>query len=437
MAKGIIWSLVVISGCIMGLGIGIMVWFAVRTDNPDIDLNSLEYASYKNTMFKDCYNTPMSNKTYDCLAIKASLPTRMGNTKYLFPSVIFPRDNITGYLNRDTISHNDTGHPRYSWCEVMSCFSDFKVIPSTPRPSAFWPTTLGVVNQATIILFFALWRTKNDQAAFYTTSPCKGIEWDDWLIMVWNLGSLIWWWIGLGRFLNHPDHYPAPFVLGWMSPWRYCDAINHHPYACALKPSRITARITRLTLSTLVVIQWAFSIYILGYMTRFAFGRGYLPHPAYECLASHIPDAPGTSSCSSEQLCSNEPIFYPLSPDRGETSDPMLLLSLFFVCFTIGAIPYWSFGVTNWCLRLRRSQNAQISSELLALLTALMGASCLLLVAGLVFLPQAEVLRYPPTGPVTIDWKCNALHVNLSPGRFYLDVEYQLPVRIAKMWFNA
>ncbi|CAG8072473.1 unnamed protein product [Penicillium salamii] len=191
MIQGGIWSLVVIWGCIMGLEIGSMVWFAVRTDNPDIDLNSLEYALYKNTMFKDCYNTPVSHKTYDCLAIKASFHTRTGNNNSSIPSVVFPRGNITGYIKRGPVSLNDTGHPLYSWCEVMSCFSDFKVIPSTPRPSAFWPTSLGVINQATIILFFALWQFKSIQAALYTISPCKGIEWDDWLIMVWNLGSLI------------------------------------------------------------------------------------------------------------------------------------------------------------------------------------------------------------------------------------------------------
>jgi hypothetical protein len=40
-------------------------------------------------------------------------------------------------------------------------------------------------------------------------------------------------------------------------------------------------------------------------------------------------------------------------------------------------------------------------------------------------------------GAVAFNSDCNALHVNVSPWRYYLDVEYDLPLRVARMWFNS
>lgn len=41
-------------------------------------------------------------------------------------------------------------------------------------------------------------------------------------------------------------------------------------------------------------------------------------------------------------------------------------------------------------------------------------------------------------GPFTVLWECDAVHVFLSPWRYYLDVdEYQRGVRVAQMWFSG
>ncbi|KAJ5212984.1 hypothetical protein N7449_000153 [Penicillium cf. viridicatum] len=114
-----------------------MVLFAVRTDNTGFDSNSPEYALYKNTGFKDCYNTPLSAIIYNCSAVKASLQQQDSVVGLTTPSLSLPNNS----------NDNKTV---YSWCEVMSCVNDLKVVPSTPHSSAFWATTLEVWNKAAI-----------------------------------------------------------------------------------------------------------------------------------------------------------------------------------------------------------------------------------------------------------------------------------------------
>lgn len=64
------------------------------------------------------------------------------------------------------------------------------------------------------------------------------------------------------------------------------------------------------------------------------------------------------------------------------------------------------------------------------------GGVCLL-IAGLTGYDAVQALDRHREGAVTFDWECNALHVTMSSWRYYLDVDYELPVRAAKMWFNS
>ncbi|CRL30588.1 unnamed protein product [Penicillium camemberti] len=44
---------------------------------------------------------------------------------------------------------------------------------------------------------------------------------------------------------------------------------------------------------------------------------------------------------------------------------------------------------------------------------------------------MVKKLDIKPNAAVAFDWKCQAVHVALSPWRFYLDVKYEPGLRIA------
>ena len=409
-----------------------MILFAVRTNNTGFDTKSPEYALYKNTMFKDCYNTPLSNITYDCSAIRSSLYKRNGTAVGL--------DRPTLSLPSNASEINTV----YSWCEVMSCFSDFKVIPSTPRPSAFWPTLLEVWNKAAITFFFSFWELKNLQTALYSDISCKGLKWDNWLIMAWDLGSFIWWCVGLGRFATFPKTYPVPSMVGWVSVWKYCYTIHYHPYECVLQRSPRKAHIIKWTLCTLATLQWIASVYICFYSFRSVIYEN-SPYPAYTCLASRISDAPGATSCSAEQLCANEPLFHSFSFNYpNQYLNGVVALTGFLLAFSFIAIvmicarvvyPWTAFQIRGGSIEKWRERAFKFDFGYAGSMGAA-GFGCLLY-AAMTGVDVARALDRSREGSVAFNWECNALHVNVSPWRYYLDVNYELPVRVAKMWFNS
>lgn len=170
----------------IGVAIVITVLFAVKTDNKGFDQHSSEYALYKNSMFKDCYNIPPSVAN-NCTIIESIM--RLGQEDIVAQNF--------GYVSRLKIfnsSISNTPKTSYDWCEVVGCFNGFKIVPSSPRPSAFWATTLGAYTKAAMVFLTALWQLKKLQAALYSDQrePCKKIEWDLWVIQAWDLVSVIW-----------------------------------------------------------------------------------------------------------------------------------------------------------------------------------------------------------------------------------------------------
>ncbi|OQE32253.1 hypothetical protein PENSTE_c001G03202 [Penicillium steckii] len=243
----------VLIGFLVIFGIVIISIFAIKTDNTGFDSHGSDYALYKNTRFKDCYNTPLSNITYDCSTVR----------EYLSPAN--ETDNGVIAFHKPTLSlpNSATGvKTNFSLCEIVSCLSDFKVIPSTPRPSALWPTALEVGTKVAVIVFFSFLELKFLRSAMFTNtgSSCQGIRWYNWCFIAWDFISYIWWCVGMGRFATLPKNYPFPSMIGWISLWKYCYTINYHPFACALKGSPKQARIIKLILYPLAIIQWAASV---------------------------------------------------------------------------------------------------------------------------------------------------------------------------------
>ena len=162
---------------LIGIAVAVIVLFAVKTNNNGFDQNSSEYALYKNSMFKDCYNVPPP-VVNNCTAIESIL--RLGQD-----DIVAQNFGYVSKLNIFDSTNSETRKSSYDWCEVVSCFNEFKIVPSSPRPSAFWATTIAAYTKAAMIFLFALWQLRKLQKALYSNrrDPCKKIEWDVWAIM--------------------------------------------------------------------------------------------------------------------------------------------------------------------------------------------------------------------------------------------------------------
>lgn len=125
---------------IIGIGVGFAVFFlgvtiavivrSVVTDNTGFEADNPEFALYKNSRFKECYN--LVSDTANCSQIWPgidALSDRVANVPDGFCVV----GNVHGWKTGS--SEEAHWHPAISdWCQIVSCFNGFKIIPSTARP---------------------------------------------------------------------------------------------------------------------------------------------------------------------------------------------------------------------------------------------------------------------------------------------------------------
>ena len=388
-------------------------------------------------MFENCHGTSAPATTANCSSIKAILQEK--NT----PGAVAALGH--SYLSQSRNSTNNS--PDYGWCEIIGCFNDFKVIPSMPRPSAFWTTALEAWDLTAITFFVSFWQLNKLHKAIYSdkTSPCKRIEWDTWIILLWDLTSFIWWCVGFGRFVTIPTRYPVPSMLGWVALWKYSYMLRYHPFGCVLRRSPRTAHILQWTLIALATLVWVASAYICVYSFQSAENH-HSPFSAYDCLPSRIMDAPGTSTCSAEKICSKDTLFssytfiFPHQFMQGymnltATFGTLSATALYMVCVA-GIFPLTAYMIKGGSLRKWRKR---VAARLDFGLAGGIGAASVGYTAygALTLVDAIRAFQYNREGPVVFYWDCNALHVNVSPWRYYLDVDYDRAIRLAKMWFNS
>ncbi|KXG45968.1 uncharacterized protein PGRI_048240 [Penicillium griseofulvum] len=431
---GVIWFGLILLGSLLAVNVVITVLLAVRVDNDGFDSNKPEYALYKNTIFKDCYNRALPTITHDCSAIMA----RLQETKSDYGFFSKPYLSQSNYL--------DTNRTAYDWCDIMSCLNGFKIIPSKPRSSAFWPTTLDVWNKSGITFLLAFWQLHKLHRARWRkeNTPCKEMEWDTWIILAWDVASFIWWCVGLGRFALAPALHPMPSMLGWVSTWKNSYMIQYHPYGCILRHSPNRLRVAKWTLITLATLQWIGGVYIAINTAKPGLARSSY-YPAYECLASQISEAPGVSTCSADQICSKVTMFgsvrfdFPNQFIQGFTSFIGLFAALSGVAImrgcTIGMFPLIAYMFKGATVAKWRKKASKYDFGFSGSVCMASGGSAII---GAVTVAEAlGAFGRDRVGPVVLHWDCNVVHVNVSPWRYYLDVDYALPLRIAKMWFNS
>jgi hypothetical protein len=422
----------------VALAIVVVVLFAVNTENNGVHHGTTDYALYKNTMFKDCYDKPALDNANNCTVIDSILKTGM-------PEVVSQGIGYVAMLELNDEALPDYHRISYSWCQVAGCFNDYKVVPSEPRSTAFWATSIRAYTEVSLILLAALWQFKKLHNAHYTseTEPCKMIEWDNWIIQCWELVSVGWWWYDFGRHISDRSRYPAPGMLSWIPLWKYGYLLNFHPYSCALRRNPTAASVGKWLINTLAFVQWVISVYIWN-----ASIDVYSAYPTYDCLTPQVSTAPGSSTCSVEQICARDLLFrsydFAFSNEIMDITDTKSAMFVAFVMLTLGAVGrFLIIGVMPVVQYLMgkgtlQELKARMYKHDIGYAGSLAFASfACIIVGGITTAGAIFAFRHGRESSFAIDWTCKTVHVNLSAWRYYLDVEYELPLRVAKMWFNV
>lgn len=439
----------------MAVAVAFTVKFLIDTDNTGFDPHSPDFALYKNSRFQECLATvPPDAAT--CSDIQANLLSLDPNNYPQFTdqgiSVV-----VQPYLvSRNRTAGNGNDPATYGWCQAVSCLAGFQIVPSTPRGSAFMATPLSAWCAVALTLFTTLWQFRQRNAALLRPEKegCRGLRsvaWYDWVFHAYDLCSFVWWWVSFARYVANPAFSSTPSSLSWVTPWKFAVLIQYHPYSCAFNKRPKTLRALSRSLGTLAVLHWIATAYAM-HTNRTSILMSRPPFQAYDCAVSQIPGAPGVSTCSPDRLCSKAWLFHdPGFRYKFEALASGSYILAYFIVFTLAAVfpllaallvPVINNSSSRpWSMR----QAMQMVKEAYEGLNV--GPTVTLAIAaglgGIVFgsLFTADVIRWNSAGreaPLTIYPECHAVHVALSPWRFYLDVDdYQKGLRVAKMWFNA
>ncbi|KAK2763177.1 hypothetical protein FQN54_009813 [Arachnomyces sp. PD_36] len=427
----VIWVALVLGALHVLAIIGILVAFLVKDQTP-IDS---QFPFYKNTRFAECAAVPPDLNV--CSAIAASW-TEGGSGKRFSYYQDLGRNYI---LEPETTT---TAEISYDWCQMMSCFNDYKVIPSSVNDPAMGLTSLSGWWYAAFSITSALWSFIRSCPAFrrsYKDPPsCKGIGSMgviDWVFFAWDLcGPLVWWWVSFALLIINPEPSPSLSLLAWATAWKLSSTLQYYPQSCMFARLPRLGRALPWVFGFLAVAQWAATIYVIQ-----GGGEGNSSetiYPSYSCLASQVSSGPGTSSCSAEEICSKDWLFsgpnFPIPGDQGEG----LPFGLFILMTTAAG----SAVAISWLVSIDvggRSFKENYSMWAPTINLALVGALSILIITPMVgkFF-GTEWSQRQRDAVVSWDDDCRAVHVGLSPWRFYLDVNiYARPLHVAKMWFGV
>ncbi|KAH6975092.1 hypothetical protein BKA56DRAFT_618608 [Ilyonectria sp. MPI-CAGE-AT-0026] len=174
---------------------------------------------------------------------------------------------------------------------------------------------------------------------------------------------------------------------------------------------------------------------------------GFFPMPGYQCLASEIAAAPGTSPCSPQYLCS-EKSWMRISQTfwSRDTVPPgsWIFVGHYAIATIAVTLPYiWALAkCLIACSISKLRPRARDLSELP--LFAMLVAVLYIVIFGFIYISggggmlHGKFSIHNRYGSVAIDEECHAVHVSLSPWRHYMDVDtWWRPVWLTKVWMNA
>ncbi|KAK8039854.1 hypothetical protein PG993_008265 [Apiospora rasikravindrae] len=445
-----VWFGLLVAGGLLSFILIYQIMAVVAIPKPT-DTSTPEFRLYKNTRFRTCLERPPSasqQPPVNCTLLEANL-----NTDYR-PDMSWigtPPGDRQYFMSGPEYQISDGARdPKPSWCDLASCMAGWKVVPSAPRESAFGLTPLKAWSNL-LVTAFTFFRTVRGLLSG-PDKRCQRAEFVDWLFLAWSVGQLGFWWWAFVTFARDPAMAQPVSVEGWASTWNLASSVGFHPWSCYFERDSVKRRGLSVALYAAAFAQWAATVHALRQQdVRDALQK-------YDCLASGIAAAPGSSSCTAVQLCSKAWLF--TNPDFQSQDDRTALMfykiavwyavALFpaFLCSTtvFAVLRYWYPRKWEWvCDKVVESKAGDGREYTQWLRYALF---MLQRYFGLVYAvpfftgtpPKFDFKETDPAGLATVayDFRCRAVHVGISPTYSYLDINaYARSLRIVRQWFNA
>jgi hypothetical protein len=419
-----LWGSIVATITFIALGLYITI-ATIKRDITGLETDSINFLLYKNSRFEKCViGTP---ERVNCTLVMTDLGGQ--NIK-----------DGRRFLNKMFFSGGPEAQ-KYDWCSLVSCLRGYKVIPSSPFQAAFRFSGLMAWMDFTVEVLAGLWMARH---LFYSKKhdpeDCKGFDIVDGFMGTLNLAMFVFWWYSFFVLAFNAQNISQISIFGWITPWNFAIMLNFHPFACRFNMESGRERVLVWVMATVALVQWIATCYAI-HVTRDVMYFEDGEYPKYRCLESAISQAPGTSLCSPQQLCSKDWLF---SNDSWSSWTPWDEAQANYIkWFYVLSIAAFAFPIQS----LRSSRGRSLLNFSTSEVTSFMlfGAPFTFLFFAMLSQSQ-DVLSefnnptYPPNreGPVAYDVDCQALHVYLSPWKFYLDVDgYNRALRIARMWLNA
>ncbi|KAI2624646.1 hypothetical protein GGS26DRAFT_564537 [Hypomontagnella submonticulosa] len=408
----------------------------VNTDNTGFEPENPNFALFKNSRFEEC-STLVPDQA-NCTAIVDILRNA-------------PYELDKEYLNRGYTPISSQWRSRkgiyYDWCTFASCFNGFKVVPSTPRPSVIGQTNFDLWNSLNMsalpfLLTFVkrnwnVYRGKQDECE----GKLKELGIIDSAVLIYSIcGPIVWWWVSFIRFAIDPVPNSTVSIFAWTTTWLLASNLHYHPYSCILARRQGLKQFLYWFLPILALVQWCATIYVLNVGWKQLLQNGDISQ-GYDCVEAMMNDAPGTTKCSAQKLCSDATLlsnmtFYWDFLEQGIVTSSIVIFTLLSIValqpFVFATWRLFTTSEYSWGEQFQRGDVGPVAGPAFAGLIAT-------LVCGL----SATVLIKLSTtvnreAPVVADMECTAVHVGLSTWRYYLDLSiYARALRIAEAWFNA
>jgi hypothetical protein len=195
----------------------------LRTDTTGFDTKSPNFALYTSYGFRECVSAeaPRVNCTmiYDGLAdlhlhVLKTGTARQGTMarNYWWDPLVNSTDLNKKYL--------------YTWCDMACFFKEFKVIPSSLRPSAFKLGTVVVCCFYNITALSAQWSLRHlIFGKSHSAATCQGVSIADWVFYAFDFTCFVMWWVVFSLLALNPAYHMGVSLLACWTAYRYLFAI--------------------------------------------------------------------------------------------------------------------------------------------------------------------------------------------------------------------
>lgn len=301
--------------------------------------------------------------------------------------------------------------------DYCRCFLSFKILPSTPRDSAFTFSWASLALDQTYAItshlwaYFGLLRTGADIWAF------------KWPMFLGDIFITVAWWVNLFIAAAHPASKQTPSLLQWITPWKYLFI----GFSRASKEKPHAGRIT-VTAAVFFVAQVVATIAI---MARQHVVSDPGPSPIfqrYDLQASALDQAPGTANCSAEDIASLTGLFVvPQIVNSHQDITQAVLPATYLASFVFDFVA----AVAGLIYYMVSDSEEGLNHSYVFMMVAMA-----IMEYWILLTPALEKTRSQPV--ILFHPECNVVHVTVSRHKSYFDVNKAARGwRIFRAWVNV